>query len=121
MLTEAERQNQYKGREAERRCLLDALDYTHSWSADRTRQGDCLYGEGYPNGIMEATERYLSSSICAVFLAQPEDIFGVNVLQNLPGTDRDKHPNWRRKLPVKLEDFEQNPEFVRAVEAIDRK
>ena len=121
MLTEAERQNQYKGREAERRCLLDALDYTHSWSADRTRQGDCLYGEGYPNGIMEATERYLSSSTCAVFLAQPEDIFGVNVLQNLPGTDRDKHPNWRRKLPIKLEDFEQNPEFVRAVEAIDRK
>lgn len=121
MLTEAERQNQYKGREAERRCLLDALDYTHYWSADRTRQGDCLYGEGYPNGIMEATERYLSSSTCAVFLAQPEDIFGVNVLQNLPGTDRDKHPNWRRKLPVKLEDFEQNPEFVRAVEAIDRK
>ena len=121
MLTEAERQNQYKGREVERRCLLDALDYTHSWSADRTRQSDCLYGEGYPNGIMEATERYLSSSTCAVFLAQPEDIFGVNVLQNLPGTDRDKHPNWRRKLPVKLEDFEQNPEFVRAVEAIDRK
>lgn len=121
MLTEDERQNQYKGREVERRCLLDALDYTHSWSADRTRQGDCLYGEGYPNGIMEATERYLSSSTCAVFLAQLEDIFGVNVLQNLPGTDRDKHPNWRRKLPVKLEDFEQNPEFVRAVEAIDRK
>ncbi len=121
MLTDAERQNQYKGREVERRCLLDALDYTHSWSADRTRQSDCLYGEGYPNGIMEATERYLSSSTCAVFLAQPEDIFGVNVLQNLPGTDRDKHPNWRRKLPVKLEDFEQNPEFVRAVEAIDRK
>lgn len=121
MLTEAERQNQYKGREAERRCLLDVLDYTHSWSADRTRQGDCLYGEGYPNGIMEATERYLSSSTCAVFLAQPEDIFGVNVLQNLPGTDRDKHPNWRRKLPVKLEDFEQNPEFVRAVKAIGRK
>ena len=121
MLTESERQNQYKGRETERRCLLDALDYTHSWSADRTRQSDCLYGEGYPNGIMEATERYLSSSTCAVFLAQPEDIFGVNVLQNLPGTDRDKHPNWRRKLPVKLEDFEQNPEFVRAVEAIDRK
>ena len=121
MLTEDERQNQYKGREVERRCLLDALDYTHSWSADRTRQGDCLYGEGYPNGIMEATERYLSSSTCAVFLAQLEDIFGVNVLQNLPGTDREKHPNWRRKLPVKLEDFEQNPEFVRAVEAIDRK
>ena len=70
---------------------------------------------------MEATERYLSSSACAVFLAQPEDIFGVNVLQNLPGTDRDKHPNWRRKLPVKLEDFEQNDDFSRAVAAIGRK
>lgn len=118
MLTPEERQNQYKGREVERRCLLNALDYTNSWSADRKRQGDCLYGEGYPNGIMEATERYLASSACAVFLAQPEDIFGVNVLQNLPGTDRDKHPNWRRKLPVKVEDFEQDEDFVRAVRAI---
>lgn len=118
MLTADERQNQYKGREVERRCLLDALDYTNSWSADKKRQGDCLYGEGYPNGIMEATERYLSSSNCVVFLAQPEDIFGVDVLQNLPGTDRDKHPNWRRKLPVNLEDFEQNEDFIRGVRAI---
>ena len=77
-----------------------------------------MYGEGYPNGIMEATERYLSSSNCVVFLAQPEDIFGVDVLQNLPGTDRDKHPNWRRKLPVNLEDFEQNEDFIRGVRAI---
>lgn len=120
MLTDEERRNQYKGREVERRCLLDALDYTHSWSPDRTRKADYLYGEGYPEGIMEAAERYLASSTCAVCLAQPEDIFGVEVLQNLPGTDRDKHPNWRRKLPVNLEDFEMNEDFVRFKKAVNR-
>lgn len=120
MINDEERRNMYLGREKERRCLLDALDYTNSWSPDRTRQGDCLYGEGYPNGIMEATERYTAASDCAVFLAQPEDIFGVVELQNLPGTDRDKHPNWRRKVPVLLEDFEKNEDFLRAVRAINR-
>ena len=46
--------------------------------------------------------------------------FGVTQLQNLPGTDRDKHPNWRRKLPVKLEDYQCNEDFIRSVEAIKR-
>ncbi len=120
MLDNQERTNQYKGRECERRCLLDALDYTNSWSEDKKRQADCIYGEGYPNGLTEAAERYVSSSCCAVYLAQPEDIFEVEVLQNLPGTDRDKHPNWRRRLPVKLEDFETDDRFLRSMKAIER-
>ncbi|MBQ7633568.1 MAG: 4-alpha-glucanotransferase [Alphaproteobacteria bacterium] len=120
MLDDKERQNQYKGREDERRRLLAALDWAGVWPADKPRQGDCLYGEGYPNGIMEAVEAYTASSASAVYLAQLEDIFGVEVLQNLPGTDRDKHPNWRRKLPVKIEDYERNQDFSRAIEVIKK-
>lgn len=119
MLDEAERQDQYRGREDERRRLLGALDWAGVWPQDKPRQSDCLYGEGYPNGIMEAVEAYVSASNCAVYLAQLEDIFGVEVLQNLPGTDRDKHPNWRRKLPVKIEDYEHNEDFIRAVKIIN--
>ena len=121
MLDETERQNQYRGREDERRRLLAALDWAGVWPADKPRQGDCLFGEGYPDGIMEAVEAYVASAASAVYLAQLEDIFGVEVLQNLPGTDRDKHPNWRRKLPVKIEDYESNQDFVRAVKIINEK
>ncbi len=121
MLDDTERQNQYKGREDERRRLLAALDWAGVWPADKPRQGDCIYGEGYPNGMMEAVEAYAASSAGAVYLAQLEDIFGVEVLQNLPGTDRDKHPNWRRKLPVKIEDYQNNEDFVRAVAIIREK
>ena len=121
MLDEQERQNQYKGREDERRRLLGALDWAGVWPQDKPRQGDCIYGEGYPNGIMEAVEAYASAVNSAVYLAQLEDIFGVEVLQNLPGTDRDKHPNWRRKLPVKIEDYAQNTDFNRTVGIIREK
>ncbi|MBQ4400478.1 MAG: 4-alpha-glucanotransferase, partial [Alphaproteobacteria bacterium] len=100
MLSDEERVNQYKGREDERRRLLGALDYAGVWPCDKPRQGDCLYGEGYPNGILEAVEKFTAAGNCAVYLAQLEDIFGVEVLQNLPGTDEATHPNWRRKLPV---------------------
>lgn len=118
ILSPQERIDQYKGRENERRRLLGALDYCAVWPQDKPRQGDCLYGEGYPYGIMEAVEKYVSDSNCAVYLAQPEDIFGVEVLQNLPGTDEETFPNWRRRLPINIEDYEHTPDFVNAINSI---
>ena len=121
MLNEQERINQYKARENERRYLLAALDYAGVWPADNPRQGDCLYGEGYPNGIMQAVEKYMGQSASKVYLAQLEDFFGVEVLQNLPGTDRDKHPNWCSKVPVALEDFSADNNFISGVSAVKNK
>jgi 4-alpha-glucanotransferase len=37
-------------------------------------------------------------------VVQPEDLFGVRDQANLPGTV-DEHPNWRRRLPVAVEDM----------------
>ena len=118
MLSEEEKNEQYKAREVERKYLLAALDYAKVWPADEQRKADYLYGEGYPEGIMPATEKYMSRSASKVYLAQAADIFGVDKMQNLPGTDRDKHPNWRRRLPVDLEDFSAHPEFIKAIKAI---
>ena len=118
MLNEEEKNEQYKAREVERKYLLAALDYAKVWPADEQRKADYLYGEGYPEGIMPATEKYMSRSASKVYLAQAADIFGVDKMQNLPGTDRDKHPNWRRRLPVDLEDFSAHPEFIKAIKAI---
>ena len=120
MINDEERHNQYKGREDERCRLLRALDIAGVWPTDKPRQGDCLYGEGYPNGIMEAVQSYVSSSCSEVYLMQFEDVFGVTELQNLPGTDRDKHPNWRRKLPLKIEDYNDSDDLQRAITALKR-
>ena len=118
MLDDNDRQMQYHGREDERRRLLATLDYNGVWPQDKPRQGDCIYGEEYPHGIMEAVEKYMALSNSDVYLAQPEDIFGMEVMQNLPGTDRDKHPNWRRKLPVPLEKYAENEDWQRAISII---
>ena len=55
--------------------------------------------------LAQALHAFLARSPCALFVAQPEDVFGVVEQANLPGTTTE-HPNWRRKLPVTLDDME---------------
>ncbi len=118
MIDESERQRLYKEREQDRWKLLKVLDQSGVWPQDNLRQGDYLYGENYPQGLDEAVHRLLGLSNSAVVIMQPEDAMHVDELQNLPGTDRDKYPNWRHKLPVFLEDLEQNETFMRNVKAL---
>lgn len=110
----------YHKREDDRRRLLSALDKANVWPEDKPRSGDFIFGEKYPEGIEEAVERFMSKSASPVFLAQLEDILHVEKMQNLPGTDRDKHPNWRRKVPVDIEDLSSDIAYVRCVAAIKK-
>jgi (1->4)-alpha-D-glucan 1-alpha-D-glucosylmutase len=55
--------------------------------------------------LVQALHAFLARSPCALFVVQPEDVFGVVEQANVPGTTTE-HPNWRRKLPVTLEDME---------------
>jgi len=49
-----------------------------------------------------ALQQFLARTPSALLAVQPEDVFGVVEQANLPGTTTE-HPNWRRKLPVALE------------------
>ncbi|MFP7674422.1 4-alpha-glucanotransferase [Marivita sp. S0852] len=49
----------------------------------------------------------LAQSPAALVSVQMDDIFGEVEAQNLPGTI-DAHPNWRRRLPIAVEDMGQN-------------
>lgn len=115
-----ERAEAYHKREADRCKLLSALDKANVWPEDKCRSGDYMFGEKYPEGLEEAVERFVAKSSAPVFLSQLEDILHVEKMQNLPGTDRDKHPNWRRKLPIDLEDLPLDENYVRCVNAIKR-
>lgn len=118
MFGDQDRTNAYKRREADRRMLLAAMDYNKVWPQDKMRGGDYLYGEGYPEGLEEAAHRLLAESNSKVVLLQLEDIFQSDVLQNLPGTDFDKYPNWYHRLPVDLEDMPESEAYRRNLRAV---
>jgi len=110
----------YKERELERQKLLFVLDSNAVWPQDKLRLGNYIYGEAYPEGIEEAVNAYVARSPSQIFLAQFEDILHVEKMQNVPGLDRDKHPNWRRRLPVSLEKMESDIAYIRNIAAIQR-
>ena len=112
------KQESYHKREQDRQKLLQAFDNAGVWPEDRQRSGNYIYGEKYPEGIEEAAERFMSKTSSPVFLAQLEDILHVEKMQNLPGTDIDKHPNWRLKMPVDLENLASDIAYKRCVAAI---
>ncbi|MBE6444910.1 MAG: 4-alpha-glucanotransferase [Alphaproteobacteria bacterium] len=115
---DTDKANAYHKRENDRGMLLASLDAANVWPQDRLRSGNFIYGENYPEGIEEAVCAYVAKSSSIVFLAQLEDFLHMTKQQNLPGTDRDKHPNWRLKLPVDLENLENDIGYVRNVLAI---
>ncbi len=51
-----------------------------------------------------AVHRYLARSASKVMVVQMEDVFGAAEQVNLPGSDP-RHPNWRRKLPLEIEQW----------------
>lgn len=120
MFTEDEAVAAYKWREHERWALLSTLDREGVWPEDRNRQGDYLFGEGYPEGIEEAVHSYMAKTRSEVLLLQPEDIFQSMKIQNLPGTDVDKYPNWRTKLPVNVEDIASSEAYQRNLKAVKK-
>ncbi len=118
LFTEEETRNAYSWREHERRLLLNALDKEGVWPEDKHRCSDYLYGDGFPEGIEEAVHSYMAKTNSEVFMLQPEDIFQSMKIQNLPGTDIDKYPNWRSKMLVDLEDMASSEAYQRNIRAV---
>lgn len=101
------RSNAYHKRELDRWKLLSALDGNGVWPEDNQRKSNYIYGEGYPEGIEEAVNRFMSRCASQVFLAQPEDILHVEkcrtcrvpIVTNIPiggGSFRCRWSDWRQ-------------------------
>ncbi len=116
---EGTKEHCYKEREKERQKLLTAIDNEEAWPVEYPRYNSFLFGRDIPKGLNIAVHRYLARSVSKIFLCQLEDIFESECQVNLPGTYEDeKHPNWRRKLSVDLEDYENHQTLQENIKAI---
>ncbi len=70
------------------------------------------------SATVTAIHTYLARSSAQILVVQPEDIFGVMEQPNLPGTLEHQHPNWQRKLPVLLEEWEHQSDFRKLCSAV---
>jgi 4-alpha-glucanotransferase len=63
-----------------------------------------LHQHGLGTADFPAVARYLADTPSRLLVISMEDVLGVRDQVNLPGT-MNEHPNWRRRLPVALEDL----------------
>jgi 4-alpha-glucanotransferase len=60
--------------------------------------------------IGKAIQERLAGAPCALMAVQLDDALSLTDAQNLPGTI-DEHPNWRRRLPIAVEEFYHNEDI----------
>lgn len=109
----------YRERARNRMQLLQALASAGLLS-ERLRDAAFNSGE-MPNDLPDETfvalHVHMARTPCRLFGVQLEDLSGAVDQVNLPGTHLE-YPNWRRKLPITLEEFPAFPLFAKTVEAV---
>src|SRR5439155_1120112 len=87
----------------------------------RERFAEFLATDETPNYTAElgdAIHVFLARSRARLMLVQLEDVTGESEQANLPGTT-DGHPNWRRRLSLRLEDILAGPDLVRLAGSVN--
>jgi len=74
-----------------------------------------LHQHGLQTEDFTAVARYLADTPSRLLLISMEDVLGLRDQVNLPGTTNE-HPNWRRRLPMTLEDLKTRPAFAAAAD-----
>jgi (1->4)-alpha-D-glucan 1-alpha-D-glucosylmutase len=67
--------------------------------------------------LVQAVHLYLARSRSKLMLVQIEDAFGQTELVNLPGSGQ-AYPNWRRRLPLDLEEWAADADMGRLLTAV---
>jgi 4-alpha-glucanotransferase len=90
-------------------------DDARSWAQQCLRQ---ILGERAPDRVgdeLGAVASILAQTPSRLVAIALDDILGEREQINIPGTT-EQHPNWRRKLPVDLEDLGGNEQLRRVAE-----
>jgi (1->4)-alpha-D-glucan 1-alpha-D-glucosylmutase len=86
---------------------------------DRVRLHEAIANAGLADmDDVHALHRYVARTPCALMTLQLEDVFGEAEQANLPATNDEQHPNWRRKVGVDLEDWASDGRFASVCAAI---
>jgi 4-alpha-glucanotransferase len=94
-------------RAQDRERLLGTLGLEEENSGGRGQEEGAA-GDSCPEEVRFGVLEYLARSKAALLEVRLEEIFGVPDQQNLPGTTT-QYPNWRRKLPLTLNEMRKNP------------
>jgi len=76
-------------------------------------------GDEFDKAVAAGVHRLVASAPSCLFAAQMEDLLGLTEQPNIPGTV-DEHPNWRRKLPIPIEEFENSAMLRAIIDVISR-
>ncbi|HET7728949.1 MAG TPA: malto-oligosyltrehalose synthase [Usitatibacter sp.] len=70
-----------------------------------------------PETLPDAVQAWAARAPASVMVVQMEDVLQVRPQANLPGTV-EQHPNWKRKLPLPIEEWGQDPRFRRLTQEL---
>jgi (1->4)-alpha-D-glucan 1-alpha-D-glucosylmutase len=113
--SEAVREAQVAARVQDRARLLRALEREGLLPEGATVDPASL--PQMTRALMLQIHVFLARSSARVLVVQPEDVLGVREQVNLPGTTGE-HPNWRRKLPLALEQWPQDEGFAQLTRSL---
>lgn len=106
------------GRDIAARAGVGGLDAAtaRAEQAHRAREVsafDAMAAGAAPAGSTAAMHHALGASASQLVLVQIENVLEMADQQNLPGTV-EEYPNWRRRLPLPVADYADDPRFVAA-------
>ncbi|PWT88367.1 MAG: 4-alpha-glucanotransferase [Proteobacteria bacterium] len=78
---------------------------------------NALFARALPDSQFLSVVRYLAATPSRLVVVSMEDVLGVTEQVNVPGTV-DEHPNWRRRLPVALEDLAGDARLTAVADAM---
>ncbi|MBV9861306.1 MAG: 4-alpha-glucanotransferase [Alphaproteobacteria bacterium] len=105
-------------RRRDRQLLLEALSEEGLIAPERFPEFLSAAGDpSYSAELGDAILAFLARSRSRLMLVQLEDVAGEAEQANLPGTT-DAHPNWKRRMSVRIEEILAGPELRRVVAVV---
>jgi 4-alpha-glucanotransferase len=94
-------------------------DQARAWAQQCLREALTERAPAYRPGDVAAVAAFLAATPSRLAVISIEDVLGLRDQVNIPGTVA-QHPNWRRRLPVALEELEHHDDLRRVAEAFAR-
>ncbi|HXD46717.1 MAG TPA: 4-alpha-glucanotransferase [Pseudolabrys sp.] len=91
-------------------------DEARAWAQEKLREMLSARGQGYAPDDLAAAASFLGATPSRLVAIALDDIAGAAEQINIPGTTSE-HPNWRRRVPVTLEELGRHEDLRRVGEA----